>query len=540
MAFGGSRVNSRCLLIGLDGATFSILDPLMEDGAMPFLKQFVESGTRAELHSVIPPLTPPAWASIMTGRSPGNHGVFDFVTFESPDSRYVRFSSSSHLRCETIWSMVSRQGLSATALNFPLMAPTRPISGCVVPGWVPWRHLRRYCYPNSLYQHLQALPAFNVKQLAIDLDMEQKALDGCPPEEQVEWVRSHLQRERQWFEILAYLMRTKPHHLTAVVFDGVDKLQHLFWRLLDPACPPRGRSPWEEEVRKLCLDYFRQLDGIIAEIVALAGDAANVFMVSDHGFGPSQEIFYVNNWLSQNGYLTWTGNGPENQDTSTELGLSLGMLGSLDSMIDWARTTAYARTPYSYGIHICVGGRRGREGIDEAEYPVFRKRLMDALGRFSDPKSKELIVTDVWTREEAFPGTLTDLAPDLTFWLRDGGVPSTVKSDALLRHRAEPVGSHRSKGIFLARGPAVAKRARLPQVSVLDVTPILLYALGLPIPEDLEGQVRREMFESSFVRTHPIVTGEPTHAPEPFPSPAADGEGEEEVVTRLKALGYLD
>jgi predicted AlkP superfamily phosphohydrolase/phosphomutase len=534
-------VTSRALLIGLDGGTFSILDPLMEDGVMPFLKQLTATGARAELRSVIPPLTPPAWTSIMTGRSPGNHGVVDFFTFESPDTRYVRFTNSSHVKCETIWSIVSRYGLTATALNFPVMAPPRPISGYVVPGWVVWRYLRRSCYPAALYDRLKVLAGFNPQELAMNMDLELKALDGCPQEEQEGWVRMHIRRERQWCEILTSLMRAKPHHLTAIVFDGADKLQHLFWRLLDPACQPGRWSAREEKLRQLCLDYFRQLDGLIAEIVALAGDDANVFMVSDHGFGSSHEIFYVNTWLNQNGYLTWAGNGDGVQDTSTALGLSPAALGSLDTMIDWTRTTAYARTPSSYGIHICVAGQRGEQGIPPAEYPVFRRKLVEALQQFRDHAIDQPVVSDAWTREEAFPGKFTHIAPDVTFWLRDGALPSTVRLDVPLSRRAEPVGSHRPEGIFLAHGPAVAKGALLPQLSVLDVTPMLLYALGVPVPEDLEGQVRREVFESSFVKTHPVVMGGPTQDPEAFPSPAAEGEeGEEEIIARLKALGYLD
>ncbi len=531
-------MNSRCLLIGLDGGTFSILDHLIDEGVMPFLRQFMTSGTRAELRSVIPPLTPPAWTSIMTGRSPGDHGVFDFFTSECPDSRYVRITNSSDVRCETIWSMVSRQGLSATALNFPVMAPPRPISGCVIPGWVLWRFLRRYCYPPGLYDRLRNLPAFNVKELAMNLDLEQKALDGCTQEEQEEWVRFHLRRERQWFEILAYLIRNEPHDLTAIVFDGVDKLQHLFWRLLDPSCLSGRRSPGEEKVRQLCLDYFRHLDGFIAEAVALAGDDVNVFIVSDHGFGPSIEIFYINSWLEQHGYLKWAKNDRGSRDDADTLGL--GLIGWMDKLIDWSGTSAYARTPSSNGIHICVAGRRGEGGIASEEYHGFRQRLMDALRRFTDPKTGEPIVTEVWTREEAFPGNYTHLAPDLTLRLRDGGFVSTVKSDVLLSPRAETAGAHRPEGIFLARGPAVASGALLPPISVLDVTPTLLYSLGLPVPEDLEGRVRVEVFESAFVRTYPIVTGEPTQPSEPFPSAATEREGEEEVIARLKALGYLE
>ena len=68
------------IVIGLDGATFSILDPLMEAGHMPFLQQLTTEGVRAELASTIPPITPPAWTTIMTGRSPAGHGILPPVT----------------------------------------------------------------------------------------------------------------------------------------------------------------------------------------------------------------------------------------------------------------------------------------------------------------------------------------------------------------------------------------------------------------------------------------------------------------------------
>lgn len=523
-----------CVLIGLDGGTFAILDPLMREGVMPFLERFVASGTRAELRSVIPPLTPPAWASITTGRSPGHHGVFDFFTFESPESRHVRIANSTDVRSETVWSIVSRHGLTATALNFPLMAPPRPIAGCVIPGWVLWRFLRRSCHPAGLYDRVKDLPGFDPRELAMNLELERKALNGCPPAEQEDWVRMHSRRERQWFEILAYLMRNEPHDLTAIVFDGVDKLQHLFWNLLDPGCASRA----DGGIRQLCLDYFRQLDGLIAETVALAGEEANVFIVADHGFGPSREVVHVNGWLARHGYLTWSGLDPTEQDDADTLGV--GIIGWMDQLIDWDRTTAYARTPSSNGIHICVAGRRGPGGIAPDDYPAFRRRLREALLELRDPRTGERVVTAVWTREEAFPGPLAGGAADLTLELRDGGFISTVKSDVFVVPRAEPVGTHRPDGIFLARGPAVAEGARLAPLSVLDVTPILLHALGVPVPEDLEGRVPLDAFKTEWIRAHPVAVGEPTRPPAIFPAAPPERDGEEQVLARLKALGYLE
>jgi hypothetical protein len=69
---------------------------------------------------------------------------------------------------------------------------------------------------------------------------------------------------------------------------------------------------------------------------------------------------------------------------------------------------------------------------------------------------------------------------------------------------------------------------------------MLLYALGLPVPGDLEGQVQRDVFESTFVRANPVVICEPTQPPEEFPSAPMDLEGQEAVASRLRALGYLD
>src|SRR5262245_2392257 len=203
---------------------------------MPRLQNLIASGARADLASVIPPLTPPAWTSLMTGRSPGNHSIFDFLRFDfRSGGRQLRVFDSNDVSCPTIWSMLARQGLRTTVLNFPMTFPARGFLGSVVPGWVPWRHLRLACYPKTLYERLTtALPGFNPRELAMDMSLEERALEGCHREEDYEHlIKLHIRRERQWFDVVRYLMREEPAHLTAVLFDGVDKLQHFCWRFLD-------------------------------------------------------------------------------------------------------------------------------------------------------------------------------------------------------------------------------------------------------------------------------------------------------------------
>ncbi|HQO78299.1 MAG TPA: alkaline phosphatase family protein, partial [Thermodesulfobacteriota bacterium] len=271
------------VFIGLDGATFTILDPLVAEGAMPFLKAFMERGVRATLLSTPNPLTPPAWTSMMTGRNPGSHGVFDFIWAEErPSDHYFTLYNFRDIQCETVWSIASRQQGKICSLNFPLMAPAPAVNGYIVPGLVNWKHLRRYVYPKDIYDRIKALPGFNAKEIAWDFDLEKEASRGIPPEKYQEWIEFHIRRERQWFEIVRFFLQEHPCDLTGILFDGPDKMLHIGWRFLDPAFYSQEPTPWEEKIRGLILSYFRELDGFIERIAELAGPQARIVMGSDH------------------------------------------------------------------------------------------------------------------------------------------------------------------------------------------------------------------------------------------------------------------
>ncbi|HEY2158070.1 MAG TPA: alkaline phosphatase family protein, partial [Isosphaeraceae bacterium] len=262
-------MTSPTVLIGLDGATFTVLDPLMGDGTMPFLARLVASGVRSELVSVVPALTPPAWTSLVTGRGPGAHGVFDFFRKEAVDRPAIRMLMSGDVACETIWGLASRRGKRVTVLNFPMTFPPPKVDGSVVPGWLTWRHLKLACRPAGLYERLRSYSWFNPRELAMDMETEEKAIEGCQASEYASWIDLHIRRERQWCNVVRELAVSDPTPLTAVMFDGVDKIQHLLWRFLDRDCLGDSPGEWERDVREQCLEYFRRLDGLIAEIVGL-------------------------------------------------------------------------------------------------------------------------------------------------------------------------------------------------------------------------------------------------------------------------------
>lgn len=532
----------RVVLIGIDGATFTLFDPMMRQGVMPFLKSFVEDGVRAELESVVPPLTPPAWVTLMTGRSPGYHGVMDFFTPTAPGSRHLRTLTSHHVTAEYLWQIASRAGHSVTAINYPYMTPPRPLQGYSMSGWIPWRHLRRACYPESLFDEVKALLGFGAKDMGMDLKIEAKCIDGCSPAEYEEWISLHTRRERNWMDTLRYLMEKDPTDLTAVLFDGADKLQHLCWPYLDPAYADGLASEQDRRIRDLCLGLYRQLDDFIAEIVAKAGPQATIVLASDHGFGPTVETFYLNAWLHDHGYLEWAENPPTDESSEGHVGLEA--ISKLSFMLDWSRTTAHAITSSSNGIRIRLRRDPGDGGIAPEEYNAVRARLADQLLSWRDPATGTPVVTRLWTREEAFSGPHMENAPDLTLRLRDYGLVSILNSPVLVRPRPTPMGMHRPEGIFAARGPHIRKGVALAQpLRLIDVAPLLLHALDVPVPVDLEGRLPGEVFEPAWLAEHPVRVGALTEIPEPLPlaaQTAEDVEGEQEVMARLRALGYVE
>lgn len=536
-------MNGRVVLFGLDGATFTLLDRFVERGVMPFLGQWMKTGARGLLRSTIPPLTPPAWTTLVTGRSPGVHGILNFLQYESPTSPYLRILNSRMIGCETIWSMVSRAGLRAGCLNFVAHSPAFPVNGYMIPGWVPWRWVKKHTHPPDLIDRLkQDIAGFDVKELAMNYKEEEKAVVGLELADYEPWIDLHVRRERQWFSVLRHQMIHDPCALTGIVFDGVDKLQHLVWQFLDPALEPKDPSPEFLAVRNRCYDYYRQIDAFLKETVWLAGPDAHVIIASDHGFTGTNEIVYINTWLAKLGYLTWSDAAPVESDESQGLGEAHPY--HLTHM-DLSRTKAFAASASSNGIHIAVRGIRGDGAVAPEQYDAFREELIDALlTRCVDPTTGQPLVTNIWKREDAFAGPRMNEAPDLTVALRDEGFFSVLRSDVVLKPRSAIMGCHHPDGVFIAAGPGVIPGARLETSQMLDITPTMLYALGLPIPENLEGSVIASAFDQEYLAKRPIVQGTATPLGDTLPAggddEAMDAESEEQVLMRLRSLGYIE
>jgi predicted AlkP superfamily phosphohydrolase/phosphomutase len=477
----------------------------------------------------------------MTGRSPGNHGIIDFIWAEERETDvYFTLYNFRDIQCETIWSIVNRQDGKICSLNFPMMSPPPDLSGNLIPGLISWKHLRRNVRPSNLYPQLKSLPGFDPKTLAWDFDLEKKAAKGVPEDEYENWIRFHIRREKQWFDVVSHLMKHDPCDLTAILFDGPDKISHIGWRFLDPQMFPEAPSAWEKKIQGLCLDYFRELDGFLAEIADLAGPQSRIFIVSDHGFGPSWEVFRVNTWLHDQGYLTW-------KDTSNLDDKSKASVKRLVERhfvhLDWEKTTAYARTLTSNGIYIRVAKGPGQSGVPPDQYEAFRSELIEKLKAITDPETGEPLIKRILTKEEAYPGNHNNQAPDLTLVMRDHGFLSIMNKTPIVYQRPYVEGTHYPEGIFIANGPGIQQGVTLSNFPIINTAPCLIYSLGLEIPSDFEGGLPDGIFEESFVNKHSYRIGKPTLTPESYAFEEVrdtDKNEEEEIYKRLKALGYIE
>jgi predicted AlkP superfamily phosphohydrolase/phosphomutase len=538
---------SRTLLLGLDGATRTSLDPLFADGVMPFLRDFVATGSAGTLNSTVCPVTPPAWTSMITGRTPGHHGIYDFIRVENQTLSHVpfRLANARDIRCEPLWSITGRLGKPSAFLNFPNTFLAPPFNGYMVPGFVTSRVLRSSVHPRSYWKRIKELPGFDLEKAAWDLDENRKTLMTHRLDLPAlrEWIQYMIGKERSWHAIARDLITDSACELIAIVFEGVDRLQHMLWDVLDPRCFPERPTAEDRAARDAIREYFRVLDSLLADLVQAAGPGTRTFVASDHGSGPTTELFHVNTWLAEAGYLSWT---PDAEDGSDEQ-MSAGNMRDQFASIDWDGTVAYARTASANGIYIVDGLSSQRAPLT----PEGRRRLADEIAvrllAWKDPATGTAVVTAVMHRDEVYPGPAKDEAPDLLVTLRDGGFVSITKSGRILKPRPQVKGTHRPEGVLFARGPGLRSGAALDAAAIVDVAPTLLYSLDLPVPDDFEGRVLTSAFTRDFVAACPVRSGSASGVPYPEQE-RSDPEAREELTTddqdvvleRLKALGYLE
>src|SRR5918992_772773 len=114
----------KAVVIGLDGAAWHLLDPLLDAGLMPRLQALRAGGASGTLRSTVPTYTPPAWTSAATGVNPGRHGIYGFIEGNAQNER-LELVHSGKTRAPTIWEIANDQKAMVGIYNLPLTYPPR-------------------------------------------------------------------------------------------------------------------------------------------------------------------------------------------------------------------------------------------------------------------------------------------------------------------------------------------------------------------------------------------------------------------------------
>jgi len=508
-----SMVPRKVLVIGLDGATFDVIDPLMERGLLPRISRLIRDGARVRLKSTIMPNSFPAWTSLTTGVNPGKHGIFWPLIREHPGSTALKLMSSSDIRAKRIWHYLGESGIRVGVFNVPTEFPAAPLNGFCVCGALTPDAASAFTYPAELKEEiLEIVPSYRCEIDFAGLGREKLA---------GELMASIENRER----VICHLLKNKPWDFFMAVFTETDLVQHKYWAGIDGRHPGHRRSP---EQRTLVYDVYRRLDAAVGRLTDALPDGATVFLVSDHGFGPFYQSFSLPLWLRDHGYLVLADSGVKTAAKSVlkKFGLFRNVqklkdaLSSLSTRfrgktgvrsmreedalagrkmlarIDWERTRAYS-TP-DYGIRLNLKGREATgtvsPGIEES---LLKEELRDALKRLVFSNGRPVFEA-VLMKEEAFSGPWVEKAPDIIVPIDHAAAPPPPEQWPYALTHPSLEGTHSPYGILVAQGAGIRKGVEIPEASVTDITPTILSYFGIPLAEDMDGRILEELFEGEI------------------------------------------
>ncbi|RME43185.1 MAG: hypothetical protein D6795_19825 [Deltaproteobacteria bacterium] len=278
----------RCIVVGIDGATLSVIGPMLARGELPHFARFAARGHLGPLRSTFPPISAPAWATFMTGKNPGKHGLFDFRECR-PTPRSIRpLASFRSISGPTFWEIAGHQGKRVVIVGVPMTYPPPTVEGCLVSGF-PAPAGEVFTHPPDLSRRiLETEGAFHFDLPWEEADSPASLIAAAATSLRNRWnVLHRVARETEW-------------DLLVVVFTECDRLQHFLWHHHDPthpAAPAGGRFPQAIE------DHYRALDEILGRILAMGDAQTSFLLLSDHGGGPLWRKLHLNRVLEELGYL---------------------------------------------------------------------------------------------------------------------------------------------------------------------------------------------------------------------------------------------
>ncbi|AGA30001.1 alkaline phosphatase family protein [Singulisphaera acidiphila] len=458
---------TKVVVIGLDCAEPSLLFERFAD-RLPNLSRLRDQGVWGKLRSCDPPITVPAWMSMMSSKDPGTLGYYGFRN--RADRSYEKMTTATALAVHEplLWDFLGAAGKRVILIGVPQTYPPRPINGLMVTDFLTPSIASNYTYPPDLKEEIALLPEVHPYEFDVS--------DFRTPDKGK--IRDSLIRMTdKRFALARHLLTTKPWDFFMMVEMGTDRVHHAFWQYMDPN---HHRYEPGNPFETVIVDYYVHVDRKVGELLKVLPKDTHVLVVSDHGAQCMDGGIALNEWLIQQGYLV--------------LHESPATPSRLESLkIDWARTTAWGSGGYYGRLFLNVKGREPQGLVAPEDYETTRDRLVSELEALGDPDGKP-IGTRVLKPENLYRTIRGASPPDLFVYFgnlrwRSVGTVGTGQIHTFENDTGPDDANHAQDGLLIAAGPGIAPAGPIDGMQLMDVTPTILRLFGLDIPADLQGRV---------------------------------------------------
>jgi len=475
-------MSKKVCVVGLDGATFTTLKSWMGEGVLPTLSAMAGEGVSGTLTSVIPPVSPVAWPTFMTGNNPGRHGIFGFQQKRKGEVEpYIPLGKN--VMGPTIWDILTERGWKSIVLNVQMTYPPTEVDGVLVSGVMS---PEISAYPKEYESWLKDQ----------EYIIEGKGYVDTPKDE---FIKSLYETTDKRFDAAEKLMDKIDYNFLMMLVSGTDRAQHYMWDDMCEKHPKYGN---------VLRDYYTHVDGLLGKLFEKAGDDATKIVLSDHGFSQQKKRVHINHWLEKRGYVTVKDNWGNRRKKmllhlsaflkSTGLsklivkvmvrgGRKPGKMQPPKIELDYEKSRAFTCGYYTGQIYL-------NPSLPEEEYETVREKLINEIKDLSDPDTGKKIVEGAWRREEIYAGSHLDDAPDILVHLTDGyWVVGGFNYPRLFEGVTRETGQHSMDGVLFMSGQGVRKGAELGGAKLIDVAPTILSLYN--IKADMDGRVLSEVLE---------------------------------------------
>lgn len=356
----------RLVILGLDGVPYRLLKDLSENDIMSNTRSVMENGVFRQMESTIPEVSSVAWSSIITGKNPGEHGIFGFTDFRQGTYR-LSFPNFNDLKATPFWKRDDSR--RSVIINVPSTFPASKLNGVHISGFVAL-DLERSTYPSSLVPKL--------KELDYRVDV-----DSSKAHKSIGLFLRDLDRTLQArIEAYRYLWDSQDWNTFILVFTSTDRLSHFLWDAYeDPS----------HKYHSHFLNHFKKIDEVIGEISDRLSKDDLLIMLSDHGFELLDKHVNINYLLQEEGFLRLEDKSNKNF-----------------SDIDFG-TKAFALDPAR--IYINQKDKYPRGSVSSGKIKKVIDKLIDLFDSLEIEGRK--VIKKIYRRDEIYRGPFINQAPDL-------------------------------------------------------------------------------------------------------------------------------